>query len=426
MKIGIIGGGISGLASAWLLEELHDVVLFERQDRFGGHANTAPVPTPRGDVPIEVGFEFFNDTMFPHFTRLLALLNVSTESYSFNYTFSSEKTDTVFILPPWRSGKIFWDMFGFSKINQLLQLKYLVELKYVIDKSEKFLREKNVDITIQQFLDSTSVSESFKNDFFVPLFCAGWGMKTDKFKHFAAYNLLSWIVKNKAMGLQDCTWDEIPNGMSSYIAALVAQIKRAQLKISTTIKSVTYDGAQYVITEADGARHTFDHLIVATNAQEASDLLQDIPQLKNRRDFLNKIEYIDATIAAHGDERFMPKNKKHWSVANVWYNGNNSILTTYKPWRSTIPLFRSWLMSDFPEPKPLYATVSYRHAQVTPAYFHAQNGLAGLQGEHNVWIAGLYTHDIDSHESAFTSALKIAERIAPGSERYHAIMQKVG
>ena len=40
MKVGIIGGGIAGLAAAWLLDEEHEVTLFEKRDRLGGHAHT--------------------------------------------------------------------------------------------------------------------------------------------------------------------------------------------------------------------------------------------------------------------------------------------------------------------------------------------------------------------------------------------------
>ncbi|MCL5875118.1 MAG: FAD-dependent oxidoreductase [Candidatus Dependentiae bacterium] len=418
MRIGIIGGGISGLASAWLLEEKHDVILFEKQDRLGGHANTIVVPTPAGDIPVEAGFEFFNSVMFPHFTQLLSILRVPTTSYSFNYTFSSEKTDAIFILPPWKNGKVIWDMLNINKLCTLLQLKYIV------GKSKQLVREKNIHITIEQFLNQTRVTDSFKYDFFIPLFCAGWGISPEKFKTFAAYNLLSWVVENKAMGLQDCVWNEIPSGMSSYIAALAGQIKHAPLKTSTEIQSITYENGQYIVLEEHGIRHTFDHIIIATNAHEACGLLQNITHLENRYNLLNKIEYIEATIAIHGDECFMPKNKKDWSVANVWYNGKNSILTTHKPWHSSMPLFRSWLMDDFPDPKPLYAISKYHHAQVTPTYFQVQQELSVLQGEHNVWIAGLYTQDIDSHESALTSALKIAEQLAPGSTRYNAIMKK--
>ena len=43
MKIAIIGSGISGLSSALLLSQKHDITLVESDNRFGGHANTVNV-----------------------------------------------------------------------------------------------------------------------------------------------------------------------------------------------------------------------------------------------------------------------------------------------------------------------------------------------------------------------------------------------
>ena len=42
-KIGIIGGGISGLSAAWHLSKDSEVVLFEKNSYLGGHAHTVEV-----------------------------------------------------------------------------------------------------------------------------------------------------------------------------------------------------------------------------------------------------------------------------------------------------------------------------------------------------------------------------------------------
>ena len=40
LKVAIVGTGISGLSAAWLLSQRHDVTVYERADRVGGHSNT--------------------------------------------------------------------------------------------------------------------------------------------------------------------------------------------------------------------------------------------------------------------------------------------------------------------------------------------------------------------------------------------------
>ena len=43
MRMAVVGSGISGLASAWLLSRRHDVHLFEREPRLGGHTYTVEI-----------------------------------------------------------------------------------------------------------------------------------------------------------------------------------------------------------------------------------------------------------------------------------------------------------------------------------------------------------------------------------------------
>lgn len=60
LKIGIVGAGASGLATAWLLDENHEITLFEKEDRLGGHVCTIPVTKNGKTVPVEAGVEFFS------------------------------------------------------------------------------------------------------------------------------------------------------------------------------------------------------------------------------------------------------------------------------------------------------------------------------------------------------------------------------
>ena len=49
-RIAIIGGGISGISAAWLLQKEHDTFLYEASDRLGGHAN--PIKLDDSEKPL--------------------------------------------------------------------------------------------------------------------------------------------------------------------------------------------------------------------------------------------------------------------------------------------------------------------------------------------------------------------------------------
>ena len=65
-KIAIVGSGISGMACAHFLHPFHDITLFEKDDRIGGHSNTVNA----GNDPLDTGFMVYNEVTYPLLTRL--------------------------------------------------------------------------------------------------------------------------------------------------------------------------------------------------------------------------------------------------------------------------------------------------------------------------------------------------------------------
>ena len=75
MKIAIIGTGISGLTSAYLLSKEHAVHVYEANDYIGGHVQTLPVHLDGICYEIDTGFIVFNDRTYPNFNKLLNQIN---------------------------------------------------------------------------------------------------------------------------------------------------------------------------------------------------------------------------------------------------------------------------------------------------------------------------------------------------------------
>lgn len=423
-KVGIIGGGGAGLTTAWLLDETCEVTLFEKKSRLGGHANTIDIEVEGKTIEIDAGFEFFSDHMYPTFNRFLKVLDVKVNKFPLTYTFYHvDGSDTV-VLPPVQNGYIAWESLAPSNIFDLFQFKFL------LDRAKYLVEIKDTGITLQQFVDNLPLTDSFKHDFLYPFLAAGWGVSSEVYQTFAAYNVLKYLVMNQPSGLKPIYWNEIEGGTRSYIQAVAKQLEHTHVKLSSKIRTIAYEEEIYKVVEEDGTVSQFDHLILATNAFEARDLLKDIPEALDIRTILDQIEYSHTTIAVHGDTRFMPEDKDDWSVANVRYDGKQSAMTFHKSWEGAPrPVFRSWLTFDVrpetakgsPLPDPLYSTVHYWHPKVNLKYFQTQKAVQILNGNRHLWFAGVYTEDVDSHESVILSAIRVAKALAPHSTRLYQL-----
>ena len=66
MRVAVIGSGISGLSSAYLLNRNSDVHLFEQDHRIGGHSHTVDADFNGVKVPVDTGFIVYNPLNYPN------------------------------------------------------------------------------------------------------------------------------------------------------------------------------------------------------------------------------------------------------------------------------------------------------------------------------------------------------------------------
>ena len=416
MRVGIVGAGAAGLATAWLLDPTHDVVLLEKEARLGGHANTLEIDRGEGPVAIESGFEFYSETMFPRFHRLLQILDVEHDPFPMTITlYRPDGADTIG-LPPIRNGRVHWPSF------RPRQLADLVRLRQLLERAGEIMRAEDHATTLHEYLDATGVPEAFQERFLYPFLQASWCVERADLEQFVAYNALRYAWLHRRTGLTSAPWLEVRGGARSYVQALARQLTRTTVHTGAAVARVTRMGEGYSVADSGGRVHEVDHLVLATNAEQASELLAGVPGAAALRALLSRVEYFPTTISIHGDRRLMPPRRSDWATINMRHDGTHSQATVWKGWKSEAPIFRSWTTFDRVAPDPLYAAARYRHGKINRAYFRVQRELPRFQGEDNLWIAGLYTHDVDCHESAVMSGIKIAERLAPGSPRLRRLL----
>ena len=411
MRIGIIGGGAAGLTTAWLLSEQHEVTLFEKDDRLGGHAHTIEIDAHGQRLDVDAGFQFFGaGAAYARFNRLLDIFDVPRTSYPATLTVFHERDQHPVVLPPFRNGCPVWASLTPTAVCHMLRLRSFLSAV------PAFLERHELTVTIGEYIESQRLPKRFVDDFLYPLLLSFWCVELSDFRGFAAYNALYYLGANMPARLSPPPQSEIAGGLKVYVDALVRGLGTTKIRLDAGIRRVTRESDGYAVDEANGTRHTFDHVVIATNARQAADLIQSVPELEPRVAELRRFRYFDTKIAIHGDRRLMPRSKAAWSVVNARWDGAHSSLSIWSAARG-LPVFKSWVTFDQALPDPLYAVATYEHGKIDIDYFDAQRRLKALQGQHRLWLAGLYTDDADSHESAIRSAITVARELAPGSQR---------
>lgn len=411
MRIAIVGGGGAGLTSAWLLEGEHQVTLYEKEDRLGGHAHTINLEVGGEQVSVDAGFEFIFDAMFPTFIRLLNLLNVSLKPFTLHTTQFDTRSGDIYRMPPFHGWRLYLEALTPRKILDLLRFRR------VLRAAGGIMNTRDTSVTVEQFLNNLSVPDGFKYRFLYPFWQAGWGVSLEEIQSFIVYDVARYAYLSLPSGLVARGWKEIDGGTQTYIQALRDDLTSAQIKMGTLVKSIQRTSDVYIVEDMDGRTETYDHVVLATNANQAAAAIATIPGTQELCQLLNQITYFETTIAIHGDTRLMPPRRKHWGTVNIRFDGVYSQLSIWKSWKSAAPVFRSWITYETHLPEPLYAVAKYFHPRVDSAYFGAQKALQPYQGINNLWLTGIYMHDIDCHESAVVSGIKVAQALAPNSPR---------
>ncbi len=413
MRVGIVGGGGAGLAAAWLLEEAHEVTLLEAERRLGGHAMTVEVPSAAGPVAVDLGPEFLSTELHATVLRLMRLAGVSTVDLRLTLTLYDTRRPGATLLPPFRRGRL---------SLRPRDVPDLIRLQRVLRRAPAAVDLEGGPFTVDELLDAAGARHAFRWRLFHPLALAGWCVDLDDFRAFSAHNVLRYMVAAGGSAFRAPRWLAVRGGMGAYVAAVAAQLRRAAVRVGTPVATIARGSAGLRLHPADGGAppQEVDAVILATNALQARALLRDLAGAQPLRRALEGFRYGQTHIAVHGDPRLMPPDSRDWSTANVRFDGRHSQSTMWTAGRG-VRVFKSWITYERRLPDRLYAEATFAHGMIDRGYFAAQRALGELQGRDGIWLAGVYTAGIDSHESAIRSAIRIAGRLAPEPPRLRAL-----
>jgi len=417
MKIAVVGAGIAGMGAALALSEHHDVRLYEREPRFGGHANTASVQFGsgrEGAEPVDTGFIVYNHRNYPNLTALFEHLEVPTKWSDMSFGFSlndgaceyaCDSLDTIFA-QRWRA----FDPRFLNTFREIIRFTRLAPR----DLASGRLSGRSLGA----WLDDRRFSPWFRERFLLPMGGAIWSTCVADVLHFPAENFVHFFTNHDLMtGLDPSQrWRTVAGGSREYVSRLTARLgDRAQAGREVVSVSAA---ARPSLRFADGGVETVDHVILATHAPEALGLLQAPERLV--AETLGVFRTSRNRAVLHSDPILMPRRRRVWSSWNFLSDGpaadsHRPAQVTY--WMNRLqgidparPLFVSLNPTREPSPALTHGVYDYAHPLFDEAAFRGQRRMDAIQGRGGVWYAGAWL-GYGFHEDGLRSGLRIAHAL---------------
>ncbi len=408
MRIAVIGSGISGLGAAWLLSRKHEVHLFEKCDRLGGHTHTVVHDLAGRALPLDTGFIVYNEKTYPLLTRLFDELSVETQASEMSFSVSCAEPDIEYASHGLRG--LFADP---SLVLSAPYLRMLVDVVRFGRRGRRILAGTgDPRVTISEFLADGRFSQEFARYYLMPMVSAIWSSGTELAADYPRDPLLRFLDNH---GLLQVTgqpeWRTVVGGSHSYIPALTRPLgDRIHLGRGAAEVRRGSDGTEIVLD--DGSKHRFDHVVIAAHADQALSMLAE--PTPDESELLGRWRYSVNDTWLHTDPALMPRRRAAWASWNylmVEASRERASLTYHLNRLQRLDEDHEYFVSLNPAADPAPETVirrmSYTHPIFTAESVETQSELGRINGRNRTHFCGAYFGN-GFHEDGFASAVSVA------------------
>ena len=412
-NIAVIGSGIAGLTSAWLLSKQHKVTLFEANDYLGGHTATVDVSLNGRSYAVDTGFIVFNDRTYPRFQRLLEQVGVRARPTEMSFSVQQASTGleynghTLSTLFAQRKNLINGRFYGF--LLEIVRFNLLCKRAL----QEGSLSDQD---TLGRFLERYGFSEFFAGHYVLPMVAAIWSSSLADSRDFPLAFFLRFFNHHGLLNLVDRPqWYVVEGGSRSYIPALIKGVQ--QVCLNTPVQWVRRLDNGVEISSAAGTE-LFDEVIFACHSDQALRLLSDATDTEKQ--VLGGLEYRDNEVVLHTDTRLLPTERRAWASWNYFLDGGEQALpaVTYNmnilqginaEQTFCVTLNRTQAIA----PEHILRRFTYAHPVYNRAAMVAQSRRDQICGRSHTHFCGAYWYN-GFHEDGVRSALDVCARFGVG------------
>ncbi|MDX2073444.1 MAG: FAD-dependent oxidoreductase [Alphaproteobacteria bacterium] len=410
-RIAIIGTGISGMGAASILHPHHEIVLYEKNERIGGHSRTVNVSTADGSIPVDTGFIVFNKRNYPLLTKLFEHYEVPIAKSDMSFGASIEDG---------------WLEYGtqhlsniFAQKRNLLRPQFwgMVCDVWRFNKQARSYLEKDPFISLGACLDALGMGSWYRNYFIVPMGACIWSTPLAQMLDFPASSFLRFFENHGLLSVNDQPqWYTIQGGSKEYIARLTAPYEdRIRLNCGATEVKRVPDGV--MVHDTQGGSTLFDQVVFACHADQALAMLQN-PSADEAR-ILGQFRYQPNRMVLHSDVSFMPRNKSAWAswvyLSDAKTDDKPYVSLSYwmnnlQPLPTQTPMIVTLNPSREPAKELVHDAANFEHPLFDEAAIRAQAEIPTIQGVDRLWFCGAYQR-YGFHEDGLRSAVEMVKQM---------------
>jgi predicted NAD/FAD-binding protein len=434
--VAVIGSGVAGLTAAYLLQRRFDVLLFEAEERLGGHAHTHDVSDPRGGaLAVDSGFIVHNERTYPNLLRLFGELGVATQETEMSMSVRCLGCGLEYAGAKGPRG-----VFARSaNMRDLRFLRMLGEIKRFHRHARRLLAEpaRHEDrdaaatgstlpdavsgITLGRFLAQGAYSPYFADHFLVPLVSAVWSTGPDLVLRYPARYLFEFLDHHGMLSVTGSPrWRTVSGGSRTYVQRAVKALSAVNL--STPVRAIERGPEGVTVRDEAGTAHRADRVVIATHPDQALRILAD--PTPEERAALGAIGYSRNETVLHTDTSLLPHSTSARSCWNylvphcrtghrrsVGLEASERALVTYHMNRlqrfdAACDYLVTLNATDAIDPATVIARMVYEHPVYTPESVAAQARLPRLATARTAY-AGAY-HGWGFHEDGCASGVAAA------------------
>ncbi len=402
-RIAVFGAGVSGLTAAWLLGRVHEVHVFEREDRVGGHTHTHAL---EDGTRVDTGFIVHNRATYPLFIRLMDELGVETAPSDMSFAYHGP--DQV------------WCSRGLNGVlarrSNLLSRRYWAFWREVVRFNalgRRLLASGALEEPLGAWLGREGFSEDFRRWYLLPMAGAVWSTSPLEMEAFPAATLLRFFENHGFLGLTtQHPWRTIPGGTSRYLEPLCRPF-RDRIRTGLQDLEVRRAGPGVQVRIPGEEPQAFDQAVFACHGDQVLPLLPDADALE--REVLGSFRSHRNETLLHTDRALLPPARRGWASWNAREAGPSQLRVTYhmnrlQPLGRREDLFVSLNEADAVDPAQVLRRMAYEHPRYDLAALRAQGRWDEVSGRRAVHFAGAYWR-YGFHEDGVWSGVRVARAL---------------